>query len=105
LKSFFLSYAGHGRTVAFILSINIQQFSIITILTIIQYLSYDYNIVLGGHLRHYINYKLYSINFTSVEKTTFIRRRIDNFFLECNLGAKTTFIDIDGVSPIHDARP
>jgi hypothetical protein len=48
--------------VAFILSIDIQQFSIITILTIIQYLPYDYNIVLGGHLRHYINHLLYSIS-------------------------------------------
>jgi hypothetical protein len=54
-EKFFFSYAGHGRTVAFIFSIDIQQFSTITILTIIQYLPYDYNIVLGGHLRHYIN--------------------------------------------------
>jgi hypothetical protein len=77
IKGFF-SYAGHGRTVAFIFSIDIQQFSInfLTIHTIIQYIPYDYNIVLGGHLRHYIKYQLYSNNFTSVEKTTFIRRRI-----------------------------
>ncbi len=86
LMAYFFSYAGHGRTVAFIFSIDIQQFSTITILTIIQYLPYDYNIVLGGNLRHYIKYLLYSINFTSVEKTTFIRRRIYKtiFFLDCN---------------------
>ncbi len=106
INSFF-SYAGHGRTVAFIFSIDIQQFSInfLTIHTILQYIPYDCNIVLGGHLRHYINYQLYSNNFTSVEKTTFIRRRIfKTIFFWYNQEAKTTFINNDGVSPIRDTN-
>ncbi len=81
-KLVFFSYAGHGRTVAYIFSIDIQQFSIITTLTIIQYLPYDYNIVLGGHLRHYINI-CFTILIHICWKTTFIRRRIsktNNFF-------------------------
>ncbi len=50
--------------------------------------------MLGGHLRHY------SVNFTFVEKTTFIRR----FFKTMISWTKTTFIDNGGVSPIHDTN-
>ncbi len=50
--------------------------------------------MLGGHLRHY------SVDYIYVEKTTFIRR----FFKTIISCTKTTFIDNNGVSPIHDTK-
>ncbi len=50
--------------------------------------------MIGGHLRHY------SVDYIYVEKTTFIRR----FFKTITSCTKTTFIDNNGVSPIHDTK-